>query len=321
MATGNPWIDSIVGLKDGGSIQDAYSQLKAVGYPDSVINVILNDKGHEYGQVDKGYHVSGNGEIEKNMPIWKQALLAGAVVGGPALAGALLPGAAPTTAATQAGASAAGGGVGLGETGATVGLSGPVAGLPEVGVTATGAEAAGPMMSGAAGGGKAGSIIGKILGKVPGGVESMGDLAKMTGELENGEALNRYKKGELTQGYDRLMLDAAENRRKDVADANRNMAVGSYLSQGGSQAKLPSFMLNGQMRTPVDFGTMPRPATDAQKQQGDLLQAEMLKRLQPGGSYTPTDPGYLDRGKLEKAGQVGSILSGGVGILKDIFGK
>lgn len=270
-------------------------------------------------------------------PTWLKALEIGAplAVTGFGLAGmgplggaiGLGGGSAATTgaAAGAAGASGAGaagtGALGAGAaTGAGVGLP-TLTGATSIG---SGMAAAGPTSilgaTGAGAAGGAGSTIGGLLSKIPGSPDAWDSLSKATGAITTGEAVNRYEKGRQTQGYDRLMLDAAQNRRTDESDALKKLAQTKYLESGGSQFKPPSIMLNGTMHQTPDLGYGPTPASDAQKQGASTLEQQMLARLQPGGSYTPTTPDYLNRGALENVGQYGGLITGGISAAKNLFG-
>ena len=150
--------------------------------------------------------------------------------------------------------------------------------------------------------------------------QRMADATSTLGGIADSEALNRYKKGEMTQGYDQLMLQAQQDRRAQETDAIKKLAQAGYLASGGAKPPLSQISLGGQMRALPDFGFGPRPASDAQRQGATTLQAEMLKRLLPEGSYTPTQPDYLNRGKLENVGQWGGVGAGIGGTILNLLG-
>ena len=161
-----------------------------------------------------------------------------------------------------------------------------------------------------------GSFIQKLLGNGQG----MADISSLIGSFSKGEKSNRLDRANLTQNYDQLMLRAQAERNANESDALKKLAQTSYLSSGGSQFKLPTIQLGGQMRTLPDFGFGPRPASDAQKQGASTLQAQLLQRLKPGGSYTPTDlNSYANPGLAEKIGSYGALGTGGVGAIDAIM--
>jgi hypothetical protein len=186
----------------------------------------------------------------------------------------------------------------------------------------TGFVEGGPQdVSAAAAGGQGTGVISKLLGAFKGGLNNatgFGDASKVFGGIENGEANNRYKKGEMTQGYDKLMLQAQTERNQNEADALKKLAQTSYLANGGSHFNPSTIKLNSG--TMPNFGFGPSPASEAQKTAAGTLQGQLMSRLAPGGSYMPTTPDYLNRGALENVGQYGGLATGAMGALASIFG-
>lgn len=197
----------------------------------------------------------------------------------------------------------------------------PISAMPAgLGLPAAGAGAgagAGTVASVGAGATKAGSMIQKLLNP-----QGLADASSVLGGIGEAEANNRYRKGNLTQNYDRLMMEAQQDRRANETDAMRKLAMTGYIGQGGSHFTPPTIELNGRQRTAPSFpGIAPTPISDAQKQAAATLEQQMLQRVQPGGSYTPTDlSSYADRGALEKVGSYGGMALGGLGAFLDMFG-
>lgn len=146
--------------------------------------------------------------------------------------------------------------------------------------------------------------------------QGMANLSSVLSGLANTQNANRQTQGKFTQNYDQLMLNAAANRRSDISSALHNIAVASYLQNGGSHFKQPSIQLNGQVRATPDLGLAPAPASAAQQQAAATLMPQMEALLQPGGSYTPQPlNGYAKPGTLEQIAGYGSAGVGGVGAI------
>lgn len=162
-----------------------------------------------------------------------------------------------------------------------------------------------------------GSFIDQLLGNPQG----WADASSVLGSLSSGEKANRLLKGNFTQNYDRLMMDAQTNRNQNESDALRKLGQTGYITSGGSPFKPPTISLNGQSRTTPDFGYGPQAPSEMEKQGASALQDQLVKRLQPGGSYTPQPlEGYANPGTLENLSSYGGAASGGVGALGSILG-
>lgn len=160
------------------------------------------------------------------------------------------------------------------------------------------------------------SLIQKLLSSIKGNPQGFADAGTLMGGFENGEKANRILKGNFTQGYDNLMMQAERNRNENESDALDKLNVTNYLQNGGSHFKMPSYQMNGKSVTPPSFGLAPNPASDAQKQGAATLQDQLLKRLAPGGSYTPQPlESYAKPGAAENVGKWGGVISGGLGSL------
>lgn len=171
------------------------------------------------------------------------------------------------------------------------------------------------------------------------GQQSMADLSSILGGFSSGEKANRIVEGNFTGDFDRMMLDrerdqnligiqAAENRRADESDAIRKLGITGYLSRGGSDFKMPTFNLSGEQRTPVSFGIGPKPASEAQVAGAKTLEQQLLKRLEPNGSFQPQwnyQPhpleSYATPGLAENIGSYGGAIVGGLGALDQFLGN
>lgn len=159
--------------------------------------------------------------------------------------------------------------------------------------------------------GAAGGLMGKILKSGQG----FADLGKVLGSFADQSAKNRSTTGDFMQNYDRLMLAAAANRREDESDALKKLYQTSYIRGGGRP-------YHASAASPYTFGFGPQAPSDEMKQGATTLQAQLLQRLQPNGSYMPTDPSqYTKEGIGEKIGNIGALISGGLGAAGTIFGK
>ena len=158
----------------------------------------------------------------------------------------------------------------------------------------------------------------KILGgvkKATSDPQKVADLGSQLGNIAEAEAANRLNKGNLTQGYDRLNLEASAENRAREREALRGLAQTSYLMGGG--AKPLNLQVNSGMMP--DFGFGPRPASAAQMQGASTLQGTLLNRLTPQGQIQPTKPDYLNRGTLEKIGSYGGMAAGIGGTIYDMM--
>lgn len=261
---------------------------------------------------------------------------------GAAAAMAFVPGLAPALGHAFGLGGGAAPAAGIGETGAITGLSGSgfgaAAGVPAFGPMAggyaglgtAGATSATVPSSLAAGGssilGKAGGYLKNLVGGETGGTpdgapgtDGFTDLASLFGKYGDAEANNRATTGNFTQSHDKLMLDAQQENRAQETDALKKLAQTGYISSGGSQFNPANVKLNsGSM---PDFGFGPKPSTDDQKTGASTLTAQLLKRLAPGGSYTPAPlESYTKPGIGEKVGNYGSLITGGIGAARKLFG-
>lgn len=155
---------------------------------------------------------------------------------------------------------------------------------------------------------------------VSGRTQGLGDLSDILGSFSSGEKANRALEGQFSQNYDNIMLDAAKNRRDDESDALKKLGQTAYLGQGGSHFAPGTVQLNGQTRQLQSYGLEPPKVSDAEKQGAATLEAQMLKRLEPGGSYTPTPlSNYAKPGLAENISSYGAAGVGGLGAIDQMM--
>jgi len=279
----------------------------------------------------------------------KIAIMAGAAVGTAGAAGAFSGGGGIAGAAGGGGGAAGGGG------GTAAGLTAAIA--PEVGIgglstaslatipgvstgLGTGALTAGaglsaipsstlgtglgmtPSLAGStaagtgslAGGAQGGSMISRLMD-----TQNLADTGKLLQNFGNDEANNRLTRGNQTQNYDQLMLNAAGNRRTDESDALKKLNQTAYINSGGRQDQPPPTLSGGRTMPTFNFPKAP-PISDAQRQAASSLEGTLLDRLK-NGSYNPTNPStYTERGTAENIGRWGSLATTGLGWYNNVFG-
>ena len=265
-------------------------------------------------------------------------------------------------AAATAGAAGAFGGGGaiptIGSQSLTSGMAGVAPSLtgssliPTIGSTAltTGMAGAAPSLAGlstvngvvgGSGAANGGGLINRLMNR--GTTQNLADVGKMFQSFANDEAnyrtgqadsnnRNRYNYdsllGNLTQGYDQLGLASAANRRTDESDAMKKLSQTGYIKSGGSTFDASKVQLAGGRSLP-SFNFPRAPITDEMKAGAATLEEQMLKRLQPGGSFTPTPfdqykpqlpedmPG---RGVGEQIGRWGNLGTTGAGVIANLLG-
>lgn len=138
------------------------------------------------------------------------------------------------------------------------------------------------------------------------------DAASVFAAMGQGAKADRTLAGPLTQGYDRLRLQAEAQRADLEKDALKKLAITNYLTSGGSKFDMSSL--------PYQYGGPPRPPGEAQVEGAKTLQAQLLKRMQEGGTYMPTPhEKYTQPGTLEKIGQYGGLATGGIGTIEELL--
>lgn len=162
------------------------------------------------------------------------------------------------------------------------------------------------------------SVISRLMG---GDGSNLANMASLLGAFSQGEKSNRLIKGNLTQNYDRLMADAQTLRNRNESDAMAKLGMTGYIKSGGAQYKPPTIQLGGQMRTAPTFSFAPRNPSAEQVQGANTLEAQLLERLKPGGSYTPTPlDSYANPSLGENIGSYGALAAGGLGGLQNAGG-
>lgn len=165
------------------------------------------------------------------------------------------------------------------------------------------------------------SLIGQFLPR-PDAAQGYADLSSVLGGFSKGEKADRTLRGDWTQNYDRLMLEAQQARERAEQDALAKLASTNYIKSGGATYRPASLMIGGRLQQLPTFGFGPRGVSDAQRASAESLESQLTARLQPGGSYTPTDVSqYAKPGIMERLGSYGGAVSGGIGALDTILGN
>jgi hypothetical protein len=147
------------------------------------------------------------------------------------------------------------------------------------------------------------------------------DAASLIGAYGSGQKANRALEGQFQQGYDRIMLDTQQDRRAEEADALKKLQQTQYLLGGGSTFNPGAVSVNGKTYNIDTHGLGPQAVTEAEKQGAQSLNDAMLKRLQPGGSYTPKNiDSYAKPGAAERFTDIAAPIVGGIGALDMITG-
>ncbi len=166
------------------------------------------------------------------------------------------------------------------------------------------------------------SGIGRFLPRpIPNYTQGLADLSSVLGGFSQGEKADRGMRGDWTQNYDQLMLQAQHARERAETDALAKLANTNYIKSGGAPYKPASLTLGGQPQSLPAFGFGPRALSAAQHVGADRLERQMLDRLQPDGSYTPTNVDeYAKPGTMERIGSYGGAAIGGLGAINDLTG-
>lgn len=230
-------------------------------------------------------------------------------------AGAALGGSgAGAASALEAGAVPGLGGSGLGGAPALLGSTSTLgaSALPAGGTGLAGVSTGGSALAGA------GSKIKDMMrGNGGGAGDGLSDAASVLGDYAQSQADGRKQEAELTQNRDRLMLQAQQDRRTNESDALKKIQQGSYIQSGGRPFS-PAMSNSGQKFTQFGFG--PQAPSDAQKQAAATLQGQLLARLGPDGSFTPTPiPEMTQQGTGERAANWGALGLGALGAARKFF--
>lgn len=299
-----PWWQEIVAQHSGNAEPEELRQ--AIMRAAQAHGVVI-DEGHI--EVDPAGNFNPIGHKMRNFLIG--AGIAGAGLGGAAALGAF-----------GGGAGAAGGaGVGIGETAATTGLAGPIAGLPLYGAGGATLGGAAPALAGGLGsaaGGAAKAIgggLGGWGGLVEGGLRAAGGIAQ-------GRAQERLAEADLAARADATRLGAANFNRQTPGLRASNAVRGDVL------AGVQPYALSGEGRNISGSGGLsPALLSDNTRNLGrEMNRQAFLSQMGQGGAtdpyanFVPTNTSKangLDTA-LGLAGVVGSALPlvGGLPFLK-----
>lgn len=140
-----------------------------------------------------------------------------------------------------------------------------------------------------AGGVNWGSIISALMSNGSGNSTNLDAISRLLGAFAQGQLSQRQFEALLSQVYDRNMIAAQESRNHNESDAIKKLGQTAYIQGGGSHfnANGNHISIGGKDYNLPDLGIGPSPSSDAQRQGAATLEPELLKRLAPGGSYTP----------------------------------
>ena len=177
----------------------------------------------------------------------------------------------------------------------------------------------------------------RLIGSMPTGRQSaLGDFSNILGSFASDQRDNRVIKGNFQGDFDRTMLEreAARNRiglesqtefdrakllsaadkRDSTSDAMQKIQLGGYLQSGGMNSTRPGRGVTDQEKAAstglIDqmHSQLNRPEYEPTKFSGNY-------------DYKPMDPSqYAQPGMLERAGQWGGAITGGLGILDKLSG-
>lgn len=163
------------------------------------------------------------------------------------------------------------------------------------------------------------------------------DLASVLGGYSSGEKANRIVEGGFTQPYDQMMinrekdyntqmLQAQQDRDRTENNALWGLAKTNYVKNNEGY-KPPTIQLNGKSVTLPDMGFGAKASSPEQIAGATSLESQLVDRLKPGGTYTPTQnyqvhdlDSYAKPGVGEKIGSYGALAAGGLGTLNTLLG-
>lgn len=267
--------------------------------------------------------LSGAGGLSAGMSAGTSGAGAAATAAG---AGSTMAGLLPGSQAAMDATTAAMAGSGAGSLAAPESISGLLAAnspqmIPNaLSTTMGGSQIANTLGSG---GSKAKSFLDLITGADN---NPFANLSSGLGSLEQGLANRRVQGGNFAQAYDRNMIAAQQDADRSRADALKNLQRTSYITgqQSGYTPANISLASGKHVQLP-DFGYGYKAPTADEKQGAELLKAQALKTLGPGGTYTPVPlETYRDAGLGENLATAGSTITGlmpSVGSFLKLFGK
>ena len=196
------------------------------------------------------------------------------------------------------------------------GLAGTgAAGAATAGMTPAEWAAGSTTVGGAGGAGAAGSLIHGAT--APNALELAG---KTLGSFAQAQANNRGAGNDDTSKYNQAQIQAQTARDADETQSLRKLSQTGYIMGGGTPFHAPSPTINGHTYNLPDLGLGPAPITPEMKAGAGTLQSQLLDRLKPGGTVTPTPPNTKP-GTTENLANYGSLIASGLGIGKSIFGN
>lgn len=161
-------------------------------------------------------------------------------------------------------------------------------------------------------GGNGSSLMSKLLGG-NNNTTSINDFGKALGSFAQSQANSRGAANADTNRYNQTQISAQTARDADEAASLKKLAQTSYILGGGSKFNPGTLSLNGHTYNVNTMGLGPQPISDAQKQGATTLQSQLLQRLAPGGTVTPTPP-QTTPGAAENAANYGSLITSGLGL-------
>jgi hypothetical protein len=156
------------------------------------------------------------------------------------------------------------------------------------------------------------------------GQNPLADISSLLGSFSSGQKANRVVEGNFTQGYDRNMLAAQQDRNANESDALSKLAVtNNILNNPGLGAAPKPLSIGGKSYDMSGFGGAPAaPPSQEQKLGASNLQGQLTQRLAPGGSYTPQPlDSYAKPGTSEQIGNWGAVGSGLLGAIPGLASK
>lgn len=158
----------------------------------------------------------------------------------------------------------------------------------------------------------AGSAIQNMLSP-----NSMSYLSSVLGGFSSGQKANRVLQGQLSQNYDKNMMEAQQLRNQNESDALKKLAITNFILNGKQAQVAPSLALNGGQHSTYSGNLQGvTPVSAAQQQGAQALQNQLVPRLSPGGSYTPQPlSSYATPGTAENVGSYGALGAGLLGTL------
>ena len=143
--------------------------------------------------------------------------------------------------------------------------------------------------------------------------QAFSDIASIFGSFSEGERAGRQGIPAQLQAQDYLKLAARADQRTAEGDAWKKLMSTSYLTGTNAMPQTGPVTLRGRQIPTGQFSRGEIP--EAARQGAESVQGMLLARLAPGAGLQPTDISpYLKAGTGEKIGNVGALVTGGLGI-------